>query len=638
MRYIEQMFDIAHQDAMELIRNEEDREFLRLQREGRQGCMGGVDKKLDLKEHRIKKRQSEERGRKQKYDEVMEAQKTVTSFETTDDSDDAGIDERQEGAYQEEYSKPKPKKQHGRNTMFNPGLIAALDRTKMSDRNATYVFAETASSLGHNVDDITMSRSSLQRARKKFRFELAEEVKTSLSGNSPLVVHWDGKLMSDLDGKGQIDRLPICVSGEDGTKLLVVAKLQDGTGDAQAEAVCEALKDWGLLDRVCGMSFDTTSSNTGNEKGACALIEKRIGKKLLKLACRHHIMELLIGAVFKINNVASSAESAPIVPLFKRFKEQWPNMNKADYKTASMDAEMESAVSDIREDIVEFAREFLKQLQPRDDYLEFLQLILIFLGDGQHEDSKQPSFRAPGAMHHARWMSKVIYSLKIWMFRGQFKLTQREERGLRHVCIFTTRIYMKAWMQAPLPTKAPLHDLNLLKELSSYQEIDKSSADAAFQKMKKHTWYLKSDLVCLALFDDAVDAEMKKAIVEKLLGPECAPPDILKLTQEQMSDMHLSDFVTPQSTYLFTVLGLEPNDFLGHDPMYWPEIASYNAAKKTIESLKVVNDVAERGVALAQEYNRKLTKDESQLQAIFQVVESHRKRYPDCSKKKTLTQ
>ena len=32
-------------------------------------------------------------------------------------------------------------------------------------------------------------------------------------------------------------------------------------------------------------------------------------------------------------------------------------------------------------------------------------------------------------------MSKVIYSLKIWMFKTQFKLTPAEKSGLRDVCV-----------------------------------------------------------------------------------------------------------------------------------------------------------------------------------------------------------
>ena len=625
LKDIDQLFDIAHANAMELMTNEEDREFLKLQREGRQGTMSGVDKKLDWKEKRIKKRNSMKEEQKRKTSEEMNELDSTVTFESTDE------DEKEESSpgTSEEACK-KPKKQYGKECMFSPGLMAALDRTNLSDRKATFVLAETASSIGHDVGNIALSRSTLQRKRKKMRIEQAEDLKQAFSGSCPLVVHWDGKLMSNLEGSGQIDRLPVCVSGENIAQILVVAKLENGTGEAQAKAVCEAIEDWGLTDRVCAMSFDTTSSNTGKEKGACVLIERRIGKSLLKLACRHHIMELVIGAVFKIN---SSVTSAPHVPLFKKFKEQWPGLRKKDYETAVMDKEMKLAVADIQESTIEFAKKYLQEVQPRDDYREFLQLSLIFLGD---ESQGETSFRAPGAMHHARWMSKVLYSLKIWMFRSQFKLTCSEERGLRQVCIFAVRIYLKAWMQAPLAAHAPMHDLSLMKELSTYRAIDPRSADAAFMKMKKHTWYLQPELACLGLFDDHVDLKTKREMVEKLRGPDCFPMD-LKLTQEEIMSKQLPDFVSPKSTYLFSALRIEDNEFLGHDPAHWPKIDAYTEAQKRVHGLKVVNDMAERGVALAQEFNRKLTKDEVQLQAIFRVVAEHRKRYPNC-RKKTLLQ
>ena len=48
-----------------------------------------------------------------------------------------------------------------------------------------------------------------------------------------------------------------------------------------------------------------------------------------------------------------------------------------------------------------------------------------------------------------------------------------------------------------------------------------------------------------------------------------------------------------------------------------------------------MNDTAERGVALMQEFNALLTKDEKQTQFAIQVIKEHRKRHPD-SKKATL--
>jgi len=48
-----------------------------------------------------------------------------------------------------------------------------------------------------------------------------------------------------------------------------------------------------------------------------------------------------------------------------------------------------------------------------------------------------------------------------------------------------------------------------------------------------------------------------------------------------------------------------------------------------------VNDTAERGVALMQDYNSLLTKDKDQIQCALQVVREHRSKFPD-SKKSTV--
>ena len=77
------------------------------------------------------------------------------------------------------------------------------------------------------------------------------------------------------------------------------------------------------------------------------------------------------------------------------------------------------------------------------------------------------------------------------------------------------------------------------------------------------------------------------------------------------------------------------NSFLLEDVDRWPELPSYINAKRIAESLKVINDSAERAIALATTFNSSLTKDEEQKQYLFQVVGEHRKSFPN-SKKTTL--
>ena len=49
--------------------------------------------------------------------------------------------------------------------------------------------------------------------------------------------------------------------------------------------------------------------------------------------------------------------------------------------------------------------------------------------------------------------------------------------------------------------------------------------------------------------------------------------------------------------------------------------------------MKVVNDCAERGIALAKDYATCLTKDSEQRRMLYQVVEASRRKRAGCNKK-----
>ena len=64
---------------------------------------------------------------------------------------------------------------------------------------------------------------------------------------------------------------------------------------------------------------------------------------------------------------------------------------------------------------------------------------------------------------------------------------------------------------------------------------------------------------------------------------------------------------------------------------------NYQHCKTVLSEIKVVNDLAERGVALIQQYNNCLTRSEEQKQYLLQVIEEHRKKFPSVSKKDIVT-
>ena len=125
-----------------------------------------------------------------------------------------------------------------------------LDRSKITDRQAVCILASAAHSLGHSVENVTLSRSSICRARLANRKDIAGDIKGRFSADGPLTVHWDGKLLPDITGHEKVDRLPVIITGAETDTLLGVPKLSSGTGQAQANAALACIDEWKVTNWV----------------------------------------------------------------------------------------------------------------------------------------------------------------------------------------------------------------------------------------------------------------------------------------------------------------------------------------------------------------------------------------------------
>lgn len=640
---LDDLFDIAHQDAMSIIKIVEDRLFLQAQREkGRRGKMGGVDRALALKEQRAMKRMIAAENYALKVNSTTAAAMPTSPVLLTVSSDDEDIhfDSSQSTDNDLEAGPSTPKlpklpKLRGTVDVVTPEVSAALDRTNVSDRKAAHIFSAMASTgqLKQDVEELIISPSAIRRARMKHRKLFSDEVKATFDPNVPLILHWDGKIMDDFTGpeRGKVDRLPILVSGQDVVKLLSVPKLHDGTAVTMAQAVTESIDDWCLRDRIKGLCFDTTASNTGTKGGVCIRLETEIGRQLLNLACRHHISEIVLEKVFSVHDVSKS----PNMELFGHFKDFWPRIDQDSFCPATEDDNLKATVVPWKDDVIEFALGQLEKFQPRDDYCELLELAIIFLGGTPLRGIR---FRYPGAIHRARWMARAIYSIKMWLFRRQYEPLQaglRKSRGpsyseqiwhhLQEVSLFVVRVYLKYWFESPASYSAPRHDLAFICTLSAYPNTE--VAKAATTAFERHLWYLSEILVAFAFFDDDVTTEEKRLMVAALHDVEGSDEPLKRIQPfRQPSMKQLNNFVTKGTRSFFTIVGIS-QDFLLLDPSEWECHEQYRQSQQLVKSIRVVNDLAERGVALIQEFNSSLTRSEEQKQYLLHVVEDHRNKF-----------
>ena len=223
-----------------------------------------------------------------------------------------------------------------------------------------------------------------------------------------------------------------------------------------------------------------------------------------------------------------------------------------NYEAGITDSEINASLKDHKTAIVSFALKQLQDHQPRDDYREFLELCIVFLGEVPPRGVR---FLAPGPVHHARWMAKALYSLKIWLFQCQFDLTAREKRGLRDVCIFIVKVYMQSWFTAPAAVSAPSNDLTLIKTLYNYKNDNSVVGEVAAQKFSWHLWYLSEQLVCLAFYDENISSESKRAMVRALQQNTSStgePAKRFQLNTDQPQTLQIEHFITSKTCLLYT--------------------------------------------------------------------------------------
>ncbi|KAG7171644.1 hypothetical protein Hamer_G014784 [Homarus americanus] len=481
-----------------------------------------------------------------------------------------------------------------------PALKELADRLRISNNEIVSVVAAVLRSANPpgDLSEFRISRETARRARASHRRQVAAAQREAFTPPPHAVVHWDGKLVKNVVGEEHRQAIFISGRGHEEGKLLAVLPVKDGTGLTQARATARAIEDWSCTSNVKALCIDTTSSNTGRVQGAVVHLEALLEKQLLRLGCRHHVMELVVRAT--ASNIFGKT-SAPTDPLFQTLKKRWSQLDHSQYLRLDIANLPESDwLSHLRHRTVSYLLTVTEWA--REDYREAAELTLLVLGVNPPRGTH---FLRPGACHHARWMAKIIYYLKIYMFSHQLELSIAED--------------------------APVNDLQLHHELLRYRAVDCEVADAALAVASRHLWYIRPQTVVLSLCSEKLSAAEKKEMATKL--------SCLEETNDYANDnlviqqtTWLSDLIDERSWMFFKKHHVCGTAWLISPVEDWEKNEEFMKLKDFSRSLKVTNDVAERGIKLMQDFIGSVTKDEQQLQDVMQLVEKHRKQMSGFSK------
>ncbi|KAL4121890.1 hypothetical protein QTP88_014310 [Uroleucon formosanum] len=77
------------------------------------------------------------------------------------------------------------------------------------------------------------------------------------------------------------------------------------------------------------------------------------------------------------------------IPIFKEFQKNWPNIVKSNYSTFETDQVVYDKLKDVAMEVLLFVEKRIREELPKNDYKEFLELIIIFLGGTPPNEKKR---------------------------------------------------------------------------------------------------------------------------------------------------------------------------------------------------------------------------------------------------------
>lgn len=345
-------------------------------------------------------------------------------------------------------------------------------------------------------------------------------------------------------------------------------------------------------------------------------MEKKYDRKFLKIACRHHIFELIIAAIY---SELFGCNVGPSVQIFVSFRKVFDQLKLDKIKRCSIEKHLKS--SEIRE-LSSFIEDQKLRNQKRADFYELLNLCQLFIC-GQDE-SETILIKQPGADHHARWMSKAIYFLKIYLLRDQLKKISSFKFDIEKVeqfCLFFIKYLLKIWFTCTVASRAPVNDLLFIQNLIKDQKKN-NLCSVALNKFKNHHWYINSNLVALSLFDSRLPNSTKNLMRRNINNS----PKVVDIN----SKTSIAELIDRNSLDFFKICNLD-YDFLSVNSNEWDTIESFINCRTFVDSLQVTNDSAERGCALLSRYSNSIIQS-NDCSNLFQIVELDTKRRKSCKK------
>ena len=265
-----QQMEQSKRDKLEVEREaiEEDIYFIKSMMSNREAHYSGYDKVTSsvINRRQLKSKQEENRvlnEKKRKSDQFL----SYTDTSECEEESDIDFLPISPGRSHKRIIKTGTNIHVPHDVLKSPAIVSALTRNKITPTKASTLLSVFISACNGDPSKVSLNYSTAYRYSIEVNNTIAQKIKSDWVPPGIGLLHWDGKLMETLDGASKEERLPVLLSGIGGTKLLGVPAIQSTNPEPMGKQIAvhtvALLVEWNCKDSVCGMVFDTTSTNTG---------------------------------------------------------------------------------------------------------------------------------------------------------------------------------------------------------------------------------------------------------------------------------------------------------------------------------------------------------------------------------------
>lgn len=371
-----------------------------------------------------------------------------------------------------------------------PNLSITADRYRVSCKAAAAIVNAALKDMGILDASNMLDRKKVERERKRTGKVNVQRMKYA---NTELeCIGFDGRKDKTKTMQGNEDEEHYVLVKEPGDTYITHVTPDNGRARSIADEVITFLKDSNSKDSIKAILCDGTPVNTGRVGGVLKLIEIYLDRPLQWLICLLHANELPFRHVFQSIDGKTTGPKSSEGAIGRKIQEDLTKSEIVQFVPVPCS-------------LLEIPENIAQQLSTDQKYLHEMCKSIE-----SGEISTSLARKSPGAIHHARWLTKANRILRLYVS------TKTPGQDLRDLVNIIMKVYAPGWFWIKCNPKATNGAQNFWYLMSLSKNVEDKYAVIIQRVLRNNSYFANSENILLAMLADP-RREIREIAIERVL-------------------------------------------------------------------------------------------------------------------------